>query len=226
MITLADENGVIDMTPDAISGRTGIPLDIISKGLELLETPDEYSRTPDQEGRRIERLDDHRPWGWSIVNYMKYLKLVSREDKKRADRERLQNKRAAAKSRESKDVAECREVSQGVADVAHIDVDVDVDIDIDIKAIDQKGFENFWELYPKKQGRKQANKAWCKLSPSDQQSITNHLPSRIAQDTQWQNKQFIPNALTFLNNRRWEDEWALKIPTPSHPTKPFAELTL
>lgn len=126
MIILADESGVVDITPHALAARTGIPKEIISKGIEILLAPDEYSRSPEQDGRRIECLDDHRPWGWTIVNYKKYRDLNSREEKKRKDRERIAAKREAQRVNENAVVASCREVSQVVADVAHTDTDTDI----------------------------------------------------------------------------------------------------
>lgn len=136
LIVLCDADGVIDMTPPAIAATTSIPLDIIEKGLKVLANPDPYSRTPGDEGRRIVLLDDHRPWGWRIVNHRYYRDLVSKEDKREKDRQRISEKRAAAKNqvRASKslisgDVAKCRKVSQVVADVAHTDTDTDTNTD-------------------------------------------------------------------------------------------------
>jgi len=133
MIVLCDSDGVVDITPHAIAARTGIPIEHIEAGLRVLENPDPYSRTPDNEGKRIELLDDHRPWGWKIVNHSKYKYLLSREDKKTKDRARIAEKRArVAKKQEleatkNAGVARCRKVSQGVADVAHTDTDTDTD---------------------------------------------------------------------------------------------------
>ena len=79
MIVLCDKNGVIDMTAEAISRRTTIPLEIIQDGITHLEQPDKGSRTPDEEGRRIVRLRDHTEWGWRIVNYLKYRSLQREE---------------------------------------------------------------------------------------------------------------------------------------------------
>ena len=79
MVVLCNSEGVVDMTPQAISARTSIPLNIIEKGIQDLSEPDRYSRTPGEEGRRIVTLDAHRPWGWVIVNYAKYQKIKSRE---------------------------------------------------------------------------------------------------------------------------------------------------
>ena len=75
LIILADQAGVVDMTPESISRRTTIPLEIISEGLKTLEEPDPSSRTPALEGRRIVRLSESRNWGWQIVNYDHYRKI-------------------------------------------------------------------------------------------------------------------------------------------------------
>lgn len=122
LIVLCDSNGTIDMTPQAIAARTSIPLNIITKGLELLSDPDQHSRTNTSEGRRIELIDDHRPWGWTIVNHRKYKMMANAEEKRESDRLRIAAKRAS-----NNDVAECRKVSQGVANVAHTNTDTNTD---------------------------------------------------------------------------------------------------
>lgn len=79
LITFADKHGIVDMTPAALAGRTTIPKEIFEKGLKVLESPDKISRTDDHDGRRIVRLDDHREWGWRIVNYEKYANAKNME---------------------------------------------------------------------------------------------------------------------------------------------------
>jgi hypothetical protein len=125
-LVLCDQQGVVDMTPQAISARTGIPMEILEPGITSLEQPDQFSRTPDCEGRRIERLDTHRPWGWRIVNYRKYRELVSAEQKRAADRERISQKRATERQN-SGVVATCRDVSQSVATVAHAEAEAEAE---------------------------------------------------------------------------------------------------
>ena len=80
MIILCDAEGIIDMTPTAIARRTGIPIEHIESGIKILENPDPYSRSPKKDGRRIERLDEHRAWGWSIVNHESYRNIKSVEE--------------------------------------------------------------------------------------------------------------------------------------------------
>lgn len=117
LIVLSSADGVVDMTPQAIAARTSIPLEIILAGLKVLADPDPYTRTPGEEGRRIVLLDEHRPWGWRLVNHGKYARLRNMEQKREADRQRISEKR-----NKSNDVAT---VSHGVANVAHADADTD-----------------------------------------------------------------------------------------------------
>jgi hypothetical protein len=125
-VVLCNEDGVVDITPDAISARTGIPLEIITAGIAALETPDPLSRTPNREGRRIDRIDSHRSWGWTIVNHAKYRAMQRRDDKKAADRVRIAARRTEGKFRKNNDVAECRAESSDVANVAYADTNTDL----------------------------------------------------------------------------------------------------
>lgn len=124
LIVLANQDGVVDITPQSISSRTSIPLDIIEKGLEHLAKPDPHSRTPGDDGRRIVLLDDHRPWGWRLVNHAKYRALRDQEQKREADRTRIAEKRVAEKLNKNSSVAIG---SQSVAKVAHTDTYADAD---------------------------------------------------------------------------------------------------
>jgi len=89
LLTLADIDGVVDKTPEALSRRTNVPLEIIKKAIAVLESPDPRSRRSEAEGRRLVRLDDHRDWGWLIVNYKYYRELASEEQRRAKTRERV-----------------------------------------------------------------------------------------------------------------------------------------
>jgi uncharacterized phage protein (TIGR02220 family) len=107
LVIIADESGLVDMTPPAIAAKTSIPLDIIEKGIKVLSKEDKYSRSGEHNGKRIVLVDEPRPWGWQIVNYKYYRDLASREDKKMKDRDRIAEKRKKIKG-----VATCRNESQ------------------------------------------------------------------------------------------------------------------
>ena len=72
LLPLADVRGHIDMSPEAIAGRTGWPLELLLQGIEQLCEPDRKSRSQELEGRRLVPLDPGRSWGWSIVNHELY----------------------------------------------------------------------------------------------------------------------------------------------------------
>ena len=89
LLVLADPNGVVDMTPSAIAARTRIPLESVTAMIATLEQPDPESRTPDADGRRIERLDEHRTWGWLIINYNRFREIVNEEQRREKTRDRV-----------------------------------------------------------------------------------------------------------------------------------------
>jgi hypothetical protein len=101
LVILADIDGVVDMTPKAISSTTGIPLRHIRRGLVALEKPDPDSRTPDEEGRRIVRVTSTRSWGWRIVNYAHYRKIRSQEERREYQRNLMRDRRAEAKAKQN-----------------------------------------------------------------------------------------------------------------------------
>jgi|GEM_PF-904203 len=68
-------------------------------------------------------------------------------------------------------------------------------------------FAVFWKLYPKKVSKADAVKAWGKIKkdmlPTIMKSLSVHLVCE-----QWvkDDGQFVPNAATWLNKKKWEDE--------------------
>ena len=101
LLTLADLNGVVDMTHESISRRTNVPIETVRAAISELEKPDPRSRTPDCEGRRIKRLDEHRDWGWFVVNYGNFRKIASEEQRREKTRDRVR------KYRSGNDVTPC-----------------------------------------------------------------------------------------------------------------------
>lgn len=94
LLKLANEDGVVDMTRQAISRRTNVPLEIVTASISYLEAPDPGSRDKEEDGRRLVRLDDHRDWGWRIVNFLKYDSIRSRVEHRNANAMRMQRYRA------------------------------------------------------------------------------------------------------------------------------------
>jgi len=189
---MCDADGVVDMTPHAIARRTSIPIEHIEAGIAILEAPDPYSRTPDQEGRRIERLDEHRPWGWSIVNHKQYRDLKDKDEVRANNRNRKRNQR----ERETNKSQKSQNVTGGHAESRHTDTDTDTDTN------NSASFDAFWDLYPRKVAKKKAQVAWKNLSLPKQRQAMTDIETRFRNV----NKQFIPYPTTYINGERWNDE--------------------
>ena len=143
LIVLADINGDVDMTINAIHRRTSIPKEILEAGIEYLMQDDPDSRTPAENGKRIVPVDADRTWGWRIINYKYYAKLASYEDKK--EKERL---RIAEKRKKLPGVDKCCDVLPGVADVGHINIDINKDIINNSACPQQKIVDLYHKILP------------------------------------------------------------------------------
>ena len=75
------------------------------------------------------------------------------------------------------------------------------------KDIYTSSFQNFWEIYPRRTGKKTALQAWNKINPDNElQKIMLDAIERNKQTKQWQSRRFIPHPATWLNQERWNDE--------------------
>ena len=209
MIVLCDSEGMIDITPPALSKRTSIPLEIIEDGIEYLSQPDPYSRSQEYEGRRIIPIDEHRPWGWQIVNHKYYRDLASNED--RREKARLRKQKQRGKESEKGDVT----LGHTTSRMSH-HADADPDTDPNTDNTDTQ-FTLFWETYPKKNGKRDAEKAFRKLNP-DKLLFDEMIKALKVQkkSNNWNNEngKYIPNPASWLNGNRWEDESIEKTDDP------------
>ena len=205
MLILCNQDGVVDMTPQAIAARTSIPLEIIEAGIKTLGEPDPYSRTRGEEGRRIVLLDEHRPWGWRLVNYAKYQQIKNRAEKLEADRIRIADKRNRNKNN---NVAECSKESQSVAYVAPVTVTASASIKGKSKG-SGSAFALFWLAYPKKKSKGVAERAWATINPDEQ--LAERICAAVERaktSADWLNEggKYIPHPATWLRAKGWEDE--------------------
>ena len=99
LLLCADARGLVMMTPEAIARVTGADMEEVRWGLAELEKPDPCSRTPDMEGRRIERLQGIG-YGWRIINYEQYRAFKDADQMREATRIRVARHRAKGASHE------------------------------------------------------------------------------------------------------------------------------
>lgn len=85
-------DGIARVAPSVIAGRLLISREECLKAFEVLQAPDQESRTPSDDGRRIERVDG----GWRVINYLKY------REKRDPDVRKEQTREATRKWRDKK----------------------------------------------------------------------------------------------------------------------------
>lgn len=110
LLAHADAHGIVDKHWRAIAEETGLPRERVEAAILTLESPDSESRSPEMDGCRLVRMDEHRAWGWKIVNYGKYRAIRNEDDRKEQNRiaqEKFRNKNKpkiseVSKSKQSK----------------------------------------------------------------------------------------------------------------------------
>jgi hypothetical protein len=91
VLSLADKNGVVDMTPNYLAGVTGLPAPEIISCMARFCEPDPHSRSKVEGGARLVLIDPTRDWGWLIVNHSKYREKARLMGKAELERESGKN---------------------------------------------------------------------------------------------------------------------------------------
>lgn len=99
LLVLADPEGIVDMTPQAIARTTNVPLKIILSSIRKLCKPDPISRSKKESGCRLLRLDPGREWGWQIVNFKSYRNIRDENARRAYMRTYMRSRRAEEKAR-------------------------------------------------------------------------------------------------------------------------------
>ena len=68
MLAIKDENGIVLGTEETLARIANVTLQHVTDAIERFSSPDQNSRTPDNEGRRIAKCDG----GWIVLNHGKY----------------------------------------------------------------------------------------------------------------------------------------------------------
>lgn len=74
----------------------------------------------------------------------------------------------------------------------------------------QQRFDAFWESYPRKRSKGQAEKTWIKINPDDdllEEILAGLENAKRSVDWQKDGGQYIPYPSTWLNAKGWEDEY-------------------
>lgn len=122
LLAMADANGFVDGAMLGVMRRAIVSREECETAIRVLESPDPDSKTPDHEGRRIERVEG----GWKILNHRKYRDL--RTEAQIAVAQRVKQHRDKKKALQVTDVTKSTRRNGKKRDVRpEVDVEVDVE---------------------------------------------------------------------------------------------------
>jgi hypothetical protein len=107
MLAMCDKNGDIHASIPGLAVRSGVSIAECEEALKCLLSPDKYSRTKVDEGRRIVEVDG----GWRLINHPKYRALLSAEERREYLAEKQRQHRAKTVSTMSTVVNKCSDMS-------------------------------------------------------------------------------------------------------------------
>lgn len=210
MMAIADRDGIVEAAVPGLARAANVSIAEVEAAIACFIAADPHSRTPDNEGRRIEKVDG----GWRLLNWDKYLLLKSKEEIREKTAERVKRHRAVRRNAVKRDVTLCNEVKQEVTQVtpsSHL-TSGSSQLNSDQKQIADvpsavfaypKAFEEVWEGCDRKGGKGAAFKAWGKSKPPAS-LVAPAWKRYVASLEEWRNPQDVS---TWLNERGWLNEY-------------------
>ena len=203
-LLLCDADGEFRSTPGYLARSAGMSLEDAEDALKVLSSPDGYSTSKEEEGRRLISTGSNQ---WRVVNYGSYRQRYMKEKALARDRQRKRDERGRVRTDSDKvgqdgtgsDPCTCTSTCTCTSKKK--------DGECEGKE-KQKGaipFEEFWTPMIRKEGKKKAKSAWRNLTVKDQRAAMAVLPDHLVR---WSGKElrYIPLPATWINGRRWEDE--------------------
>jgi len=132
LLALADREGFVDMTMPAISRRINIHESVVKQAIEKFLLPDPSSRTPTEDGRRLEAIRES--FGWRIINYLYYRDLRNEESRREYMKEYMRTKRSVNKKVNAANKNVNSKHSKLLLAKAEAEAEAEADLDTDLKA--------------------------------------------------------------------------------------------
>lgn len=90
MLAMTDREGRVIASVPGLADRAKVSLKECQEALAEFMSPDQWSRSREEDGRRIRETDG----GWEIVNFKRYRDMLSREERREYNRQKQAEYRA------------------------------------------------------------------------------------------------------------------------------------
>lgn len=87
-----NQDGIAEVSAIFISSVCHLPIDTVKKAIERLSLPDDTSRSLNDDGRRLRRIDG----GYEVINYLKYREFTYSTSRKAINQRKYRNKKKQA----------------------------------------------------------------------------------------------------------------------------------
>jgi len=128
MLAMSDKHGLVMASIPGLADMAKVNLQQCVEAINILSSPDPYSRTKDYEGRRISETDG----GWLLLNHEKFRLRKDDEEQRLATADRVRRHRLR-EAEKAKNVTPCNgsnaAVTHGNAPLPHTDTDASTDAD-------------------------------------------------------------------------------------------------
>lgn len=132
MLALSNKDGEIMAAVPGLARLAGVSVEACQKAIDKFLGPDPYSRTKEEEGRRLEVIDG----GWSLLNHAKYRRMASDEERKEQSairqqrfRDRAAKNNAPVTQPSHASNEESAKVTEESRQISHTDADSDTKAD-------------------------------------------------------------------------------------------------
>ena len=199
LLAACREDGIARVSPIFLSSVCRIPIEDTIKAIEKLASPDPLSRSTNNEGCRIERVDG----GFHLINYQKYRQFTLSGSQVAVRQRKHRQKRDSALH-----VTKVCDISASASASASASTS-ESESEQKGNAAENAEFDAFWKLYPRKEGKGNALRAWKKLkSPKETLVLIRGALAWQATSYNWTKDggQYRPLPASYLNGLRWLDE--------------------
>ena len=200
-----DRDGNANFHPQTISSLTGIPLADVETAIHNLEAHDPRSKSPEESGARLVRLDAHRDWGWHIVNHGKYLDLLKRIH----NRERQSRFKERVKAGNAGVTLANAGVTLTNVDTSHKTLAIESKHSSPDGDLRVAGFVQVWDLYPhygRRSSRAKSLTRWRALKPFPLLPDVLHGLRSCMESDDWTREggRFVPAMEVWIAKRGWD----------------------
>jgi hypothetical protein len=224
MLARADQAGFVEAAIPGLARLANLTIEETESALQCLMSPDKYSKNTDFEGRRIAPVDG----GYLLLNYESYRSKRDEEQRREYMRQYMAEYRRSGKQPVSTGKQSKSDVSRGKPQLAQAEAEAEAEAEANTKntlacsqsqsaaptrarrssvPVDDPTFGEFWAIYPRREAKGNAIKAWAKaISEGVARETILKAVATFRQRCAGQDPKFIAHPASWLNARRWEDE--------------------